>query len=122
MTIPRIPTFKLLGHLAVPCDNLLEWSEWYESADRRVAEDWIDDVRISTVFLGICPLGQSEPLLFETAVFLAGAVHQMQRYSLWEDAQAGHAEAVNLFQAELIAAKGKADEALAAVLCRKVGQ
>src|SRR3546814_4401776 len=56
------------GRRSVPCDSLVEWSMWMAEGDRRVAETWIDDVRISTVFLGLDhnhALG-GDPLLFET--------------------------------------------------------
>lgn len=80
-------------HLAVPCE-LLEWAQWFESADRRVAEDRIGAFRISTVFLGLDHAfgEQGDPVLFETMVFGPdGESADMDRYSTWSDAQAGHA-------------------------------
>src|SRR3546814_8867621 len=56
MAIPRPPRlmhYKLDGRRSVPCDSLVEWSMWMAEGDRRVAGTWIDDVRISTVFLGL---------------------------------------------------------------------
>lgn len=37
----------------VPERNLLKWAKWYETADRRVKQEWVENVRISTVFTGI---------------------------------------------------------------------
>jgi hypothetical protein len=31
----------------------MEWAEWIETAERHVANDLIDGVRVSTVFLGL---------------------------------------------------------------------
>lgn len=56
MPFPQFPRYmhhKLDGRRAVPCKSIAEWSAWFAVADRRVAETWIDDVRISTVFLGL---------------------------------------------------------------------
>lgn len=31
--------YILDGHNAVPCDDLMRWAKWYETANRRVALD-----------------------------------------------------------------------------------
>lgn len=118
----NLPLYKLVGHLAVPCESLEEWSDWFERADRRVGETWLDDVRISTVFLGLCSLGEREPLLFETAVFVSDSVHRMGRYSVWEEAEAGHADMMNLIQAEMNSARKTAVEAWETLLRRELHQ
>ena len=56
----------------VPCDNVLEWAQWFESAGekRRVAITVVRDVTVSTVFLGLDhSFGMGEPLIYETMVF-----------------------------------------------------
>jgi len=82
-------------HEVEPC-GLLEWAVWFETADRRVAEDYfLRDVRVSTVFLGLDHrfFGDGPPLLFETMIF--GGEHDgyQRRYATWEEAEAGHTEA-----------------------------
>lgn len=90
-------------HTARPCGNLLEWAMWFETAERRVARDEFDGFTVSTVFLGLDrSAGMGRPVLFETMIFtetdheLAGYAH---RYSTWEEAEAGHARAVEMARA-----------------------
>jgi hypothetical protein len=84
-------SYILRGHTPVPCDDLMSWLRWYETADRQVADTIQDDVRVSTVFLGIdYNLGGEGPMLFETMVFRDGHGDERQRYSTWAEAEAGH--------------------------------
>ena len=71
--------------------NLMDWALWFETADRHVAKDEVGEVRISTVFLGLDHsfLGGS-PLFFETMVFGGKLDQEMERYSTWQEAEAGH--------------------------------
>lgn len=71
--------------------DLLAFGAWYESAECHVADDDIDGVRVSTVFLGIDHNhGGGAPILFETMVF-GGAFNEAQeRYHTREEAIAGH--------------------------------
>lgn len=112
--------YKLDGHRAVLCESLGEWAEWFAVADRRVAETWIDDVRISTVFLGLDHnhVPGADPHLFETMVFVDGVTHQMRRYFIWEEAEAGHAEMNALIRAEMQAAQVRAVQAWEQVYAR----
>lgn len=61
------------------------------------------EYRVSTVWLGVNhEFGDGPPVLFETMVFGAGddwAERYMQRYSTEAEAQAGHAETVQLVAA-----------------------
>lgn len=83
--------YVLDGHTAVECNNLLDWARWFETAERRVAEDNIAGVRVSTVFLGLDhAFGGDTPLLFETMVFGGARDQDQLRYSTWEQAEAGH--------------------------------
>jgi len=76
---------------AVPVDNIIEWATQFESQDRRVAKDTINGVDISTVFLGLDhQYGEGEPLIFETMVFGGELDQEQDRYSTWEQAEAGH--------------------------------
>jgi hypothetical protein len=75
----------------VPEPDLQKWARWFATANRRVAQDMIDDVRISTVFLGLDHrFGHGPPLLYETMVFGGGQADEMWRYSTREEALAGH--------------------------------
>lgn len=63
--------YVLKDKLAVPCEDFIEFAEWFETTDRRVRETIIEGVRVSTVFLGMNHnfTGEGYPLLFETMVF-----------------------------------------------------
>ena len=85
----------------VPIADLLEWAKAFGAmAGRRVAEDFVrrekgnivGKIHVSTVFLGIDhQWGDGPPLLFETMVFGDCALDESQeRYSTWEEAEAGH--------------------------------
>ena len=85
--------FILEGHDPIPCNDLLEWGRWFETADRRVAETTIGDYWVSTVFLGLDhSFGGAVPLLFETMVFKKGSSIDLdgKRYTFWDEAEAGH--------------------------------
>jgi len=82
--------YKLVGKQAVPCE-LMEWSTMLHTTDRHVAVTMVDDVRISTVFLGLDhAFKEGEPLLFETMVFGGPLDQEMNRYTTWEEAERGH--------------------------------
>ena len=63
-------TYILDGTTPVPA-SLLTWAQWYETAERHVADTWVTPtVRVSTVFLGLDhQFGEGPPLLFETMAF-----------------------------------------------------
>jgi hypothetical protein len=85
----------------VPGDDIREWAQWFESADRKIAhEDLPDDVAVSTVFLGINHnYTGGAPVLFETMIF-GGPWDQYQwRYTLRTEAERGHAAIVAKLQA-----------------------
>lgn len=78
--------------VAVP---LMEWAQWFETADRHVANTMVGDVRVSTVFLGLNHNFHSgPPLLFETMVFGGKHDEYQERYSTLEGAMQGHERAV----------------------------
>ena len=90
--------FILKGHEPVPVASVEEWARKFEiNPQRIVARDTIGNVRVSTVFLGIDHnfLGDGPPLIFETMVFGASALDgEQDRYSTWDEAEAGHAAMV----------------------------
>lgn len=85
--------YILDGKKLVKCEDFLTWARWFETADRRVAVEQHDDVKVSTVFLGIDhSFGVEKPLLFETMVFGGQYDNHQKWYSTWEEAEKGHAE------------------------------
>ncbi|VFR47662.1 hypothetical protein BER2_4363 [plant metagenome] len=112
--------YKLDGHRAVLCESLGEWAEWFAVADRRVAETWIDDVRVSTVFLSLDhnAFPGRDPALFETMVFVEGEPTSVRRYFIWEEAEAGHALTVGEIGREMEEAQTGAEAALGALMKR----
>lgn len=90
------PGYYILdGHVARKVESLEEWAKKFDLADRRVGDDMIGDVRVSTVFLGFdhAHLG-GPPLLFETMIFGGSEDGYQDRCSTWEQAEAQHANAV----------------------------
>ena len=85
-------------------DDILEWGRWFENtATRRVAyTELANDVRISTVFLGLDhSFGNGKPLLFETMIFGGEHDDYCERYSTWGEAEVGHLEAIKLARGEI---------------------
>lgn len=89
--------YILDGHQPVPCD-LMTWGRWFESRENRhVANDYIGDVHVSTVFLGLNhQFGAGPPLLFETMIFGGEHDQYQERCSTWDEAVAMHATALAL--------------------------
>jgi len=82
-----------------PC-SVEEWSEQLEELNdlhmKHVAHDYINNNRISTIWLGLDHQWQenSLPLLFETMVFKDGCEIYRDRYSTWQEAEEGHKKAI----------------------------
>lgn len=111
----KLGLYILDGHEPVPIDDVLEWARFYENNDkRRVARTSINGWDVSTIFLGIdSNIFSSTPLLFETMIFSeTDKVHSKllnrkfrksmetygRRYSTWDEALAGHEEAVKMIR------------------------
>jgi hypothetical protein len=97
-------TYILDGRNPIPCTDLMMRARWFETSDRHVAKTDFGDMRVSTVFLGFDrSFGQGPPLLFETMIF-GGPFDQdkyQERCSTWEEAEAQHAEAVEVARQSL---------------------
>jgi len=83
----------------VPCNNLWAWAYWFEKhhKDRIVAQEYVGEHWISTVFLGLDHNYAMEgpPLLYETMVFYAtGEDDLVKRYATWTEAEKGHRQTV----------------------------
>lgn len=81
------------GKTPIPETDILKWGRWLAKAERHVAQDSIDGVRVSTVFLGLDhSFCGGPPILWETMVFDGTLDQEQRRYSTYEDAVKGHAE------------------------------
>lgn len=79
--------------------TIVDYSEWiHKNPERKaVKQEHIDDVFISTVFLGLDHAWDSDvPLLWETMIFGGEHDQYMDRYTSYEDALEGHQTALNL--------------------------
>ena len=80
--------------------DLLTWAKWFETADRVVKSDYIGDIHISTVFLGLdhgAPFrNEGRPLIFETIIFGGDNDQYQDRYSTYREAEIGHQKALNI--------------------------
>lgn len=83
----------LKDKLVVPVSNVMDWATDFETTIKRVGDDSVGDVRVSTVFLGVNhSYGYGPPLWFETMIF-GGEYDQHQwRYETWFEAETGHKE------------------------------
>ena len=116
-----IKYYKLNGKVAVACHSLLEWAEWFETAERRVASEDIAGIWISTVFLGLDHnySSKGDPLLFETMTFSPeGEANQMRRYFTWEEAEQGHKQVADLVRAEAMEADLDAADVISQVMLK----
>jgi hypothetical protein len=101
--------YILDGHETRPA-NIVAWACWYETAERHVAETQIADSMVSTVFLGLDhSFGTGPPLLFETMVFGGAMDQETDRYTTWEQAEAGHAAMCGRVKAQIAAEDGPGD-------------
>ncbi len=77
--------------------TLLEWGQWFENFDNRIVEQtMVDDVKVSTMFLGIDHnfALTGRPLLFETMIF-GGEHDQYQiRCATYDEAKIMHTRAL----------------------------
>jgi hypothetical protein len=87
----------------VKCNDLLAWADAFEHSDNQVAFDRIDDIQISTVFLGVDHAhGQSgPPMLFETMVYGGELDKQTERCSTWDEAEVMHKKMLQRVQDSL---------------------
>lgn len=90
--------YVLKDKVAVGTNDVNEWVGMFERDERSVAlTELPDGIRVSTVFLGLdYSFGDGPPLLFETMIFGGKHSDYVDRYSTWQQAEAGHAVAVAL--------------------------
>lgn len=97
-----IGSYILDGRVPVRCEDLHQWVRNLETANRRVAKTVVsEDVMVSTMFLGVDhSFDDGPPVLFETMVFRDGVGVECERYSTWEEAEAGHTRMVETVSGE----------------------
>lgn len=95
------PLYYILVNGKVRAAGYADWAEGFSTSDRRI--DWtdIDEVQISTVFLGLDHATSGPPLIFETLVMGGAHDQEMARYSTLGQAKAGHWAMVDKVKASL---------------------
>lgn len=91
--------YILKGKTPVLCDDIMEWAKAFERTSERIVKqtDLPNDVRVSTVFLGLDhSFGTGEPLLFETMIFGGEHNDYTERCSTWEQAEAQHERCIEM--------------------------
>lgn len=81
--------------------NIHKWAEWFENIHNRIVKKtFINEIEVSTVFLGTdhnySPVGL--PILFETMIFGLNNDYQ-ERCSTWAEAEYQHNEAIEWLKA-----------------------
>lgn len=91
--------------MVVPCDDLIEWARWFETADRILEQTEVGGAEVSTVFLSFDHEWRTgKPLLWETLVFGGPMDGTMFRYETRVQAKRGHDEMVaNVRKAMMLA-------------------
>lgn len=96
----KIRYYTLHGKEVIPAIGVLDWARKFDS--NRVAWTRTGDTIVSTVFLGVDHqwIRGKPPHIFETMIF--GGQHEgyQERYATWDQAEAGHARAVELVESE----------------------
>ncbi|MFP5261009.1 MAG: hypothetical protein ACLGJB_03785 [Blastocatellia bacterium] len=98
----HIDKYILVGKKVKPVEDVLEWEEYLEGDDRIVKQETLPNGKyVSTVFLGLDhSFGDGPPLLYETMVFPSKGNYSeidVDRYSTWKEAQAGHKRMVEKY-------------------------
>ena len=81
-----------------PCDDVVTWGRWCETADRVLLTTMLNDVTVSTVFLGLDHnrAGHGAPILWETMIFGGPHAEYQERYTSAAAALEGHERAVKI--------------------------
>jgi len=91
------------SHTPIPVEDPVDWAKWMEThkGGRVVDRSEVGGFLVSTVFLGLDHdhTGRAGPILFETMVFRSDKSPNQfdtyqERYKTWEEAELGHAQAV----------------------------
>lgn len=86
--------YRLVDKVVTPCTDE-EWSRLFESKDRILAQENVNGLEVSTVFIGLAQgFWEQEPLVFETMIFGDVPIGYQVRYCTWDQAVEGHLRAV----------------------------
>lgn len=87
--------YILVNKEPVQVEDVETWAMMFETSERIIAKTYIENVHISTVFLGLDHgFGRGRPILFETMIFGGELDGYQERYATYFDAEIGHLEAV----------------------------
>lgn len=80
--------------------DYIEWGLWFSQNKRKMGNDTVDGVNISTVFLGLDHnfSDKGPPLIFETMVFGGEYDQNCIRTSTLKEAQQSHKDAVEFIK------------------------
>ena len=103
--------YILKGKEPIPEPDAMEWTHWFHTAERHVADTLIGEVRISTVFLALdySFSMKGPPILFETMILGGEDDGFQRRYCTWQEAEQGHQEIV-LFVKQFSKAESQINE------------
>lgn len=89
--------YILVDGMPVEEHDTLKWGQWMETAERVLWKTHcFEGGRVSTVFLGLDHnLWGNRPVLYETMVFGGPLDQEIDRYSTFEEAKAGHGAMVD---------------------------
>ena len=87
-------------------NDVLAYAEWFATYDRHVAKTKVEDVEVSTVFLGLDHNFMGDvPILWETMIFgdkeKESLYDYQERYATFDEAKAGHQRAVEFVREKL---------------------
>ncbi len=87
--LEKIEYYILANKKPVKIEDALEWAKWFEEEENwYVAKDIIDDSQVITFFQGLITEGL--PKLFQTMVIGGLLDGENEKYSTWQEAEAGH--------------------------------
>ena len=93
--------YTLNGKTPEPCNDTVKWAAWFHNADRTVKKTKIDDVEVSTVFIGVDSNLTDGPFLFETMIFGGDRDGEMWRSKTWEESEELHDKIVKEVENDL---------------------
>ena len=103
-------TYILKGRQVVPFHgSLREWHAWKDTNNTLVKQSQVNDIWICTRFGGIVFQDDEDkggPLVFSTRIFDMKShsyryPRDFGRYATWDEAEAGHREAIDIVQRDL---------------------
>lgn len=104
----RLGLYILDGKLEVPEPDIDRWAQWWgHTPNRIVKQEWVDNIWVSTVFLGIDHnhgfSDDNRPLLYETMTFSNRRDYDQDmggRWHTWAEAEENHNRIVGEIRAK----------------------